>query len=56
MMPDRLEEMIRAPWCFASEDISEALAAVMAERDKLAAALRIIGVDPDKLSSHETDQ
>ena len=43
--------MIRAPWCFASEDISEALAAVMAERDKLAAALRIMGVDPDKMLS-----
>ena len=39
-MTDRLEEMIRAPWCFASEDISVALDAVMAERDAMRAALQ----------------
>ena len=39
-MTDQPEEMILAPWCFASEDISVALDAVMAERDAMRAALQ----------------
>jgi len=35
-----LAQMIKAPWCFASEDIGAALAAVVAERDALAVALQ----------------
>jgi len=38
--------MIAAPWCYASADIANTLRAVAAERDALAAALVIMGINP----------
>jgi len=47
--PVSLDPMMRAPWCFASGDISVAFDALVAERDALAAALITLGVDPVKI-------
>ena len=44
--PAAVAQMIATPWCYASADIANTLRAVAAERDALAAALVIMGINP----------
>ena len=44
--PAAVAQMIAAPWCYASADIADTLRAVAAERDALASALVIMGINP----------
>jgi len=44
--PAAVAQIIAAPWCYASADITNTLRAVAAERDALAAALVVMGINP----------